>query len=70
MDLPPFVTILDGKAMDQFWGYIKWFLFLVAPVVMIWVAIELVGWLAGVIRGTVEDDDKPRRRHEEDDEYY
>ena len=71
MDLPPFVTFLDGAMMGLFWGYVKWFLFLVAPLVMIWVAIEIAARFSGVVKGAVEDDDDyRRRRHDEDDDYY
>lgn len=69
----PYQTILDGANMAQFWGYVKYFLFFVAPVVMIWVAVVLVGRVAGVVRHTVEDEKNPRRRRyddEDDDDYY
>jgi len=67
----PYQTILDGANMGQFWEYVKYFLFFIAPVVMIWVAIEIVGRVVGVVRNTVEDDDRPRRiRYDDDDDDY
>lgn len=69
MDLPPFVTILDGGNMNLFWGYVKWFLFLAAPLVMIWVAVELVGRLVGVVKTSVEDDEYEEYRRRSQDDY-
>lgn len=71
MDLP-YQTMLDGEFMGQFWEYVKYFLFFVAPLVMIWVAIQLVGRLVGVVRNSVEDDDEysRRRRYNDDEDYY
>lgn len=69
----PYQTILDGAASGVFWEYVKYFLFLVSPLVMIWVAVRLVEWIAIIVRGSMEnaDDDhyyEKRRRH--DDDYY
>lgn len=71
MDLP-YQTMLDGEFMGQFWEYVKYFLFFVAPLVLIWVAIQLVGRLVGVVRNSVEDDDEysRRRRYNDDEDYY
>lgn len=69
MGLPPFVTILDGGNMNLFWGYVKWFLFLVAPLVMIWVAVELVGRFTRVVKTSVEDEDEDYRRRSRYDDY-
>lgn len=65
-------TILDGANMAQFWEYVKYFLFFIAPLVMIWVAVEVVGRFVGVVKDTVEDEENPRRRRydDEDDHYY
>lgn len=67
----PFQTMLDGPNMAQFWEFVKYFLFFVAPIVMIWVAVELVGRFVGVVRNTVEDEEYPRRRrYDDEDDYY
>lgn len=58
-------TFLDGQNMAQFWEFVKWFLFLVAPMVMIWVAIEVIGWLIKIIREATDDKEK-----NDDDIYY
>ena len=36
--------------MDELWYYIKWFLFLVAPIIMLVFATDLVGVFIWVIR--------------------
>lgn len=70
----PYQTILDGANMATFWEFVKYFLFFIAPIIMIWVAIELAGRIGGVIKGAVhegEDYDRRRRRYDgEDDDYY
>lgn len=66
----PYQTILDGDNMGQFWEYLKFFMFFIAPVVMIWVAIQLVGWVVRMIRGTVTEEDTRRRRYDDDDDDY
>lgn len=69
--VPPYQTFLDGENMGIFWEYVKWILFLVAPIVMIWVAIELVGRFTKVVKGTVHDEEIRRRRtYDDDDDYY
>lgn len=68
----PYQTILDGAALGTFWEFVKYFLFFIAPLVMIWVAIELVGRLLKIIKGTtenVDDDDYYDRRRRYDDDY-
>lgn len=68
----PYQTMLDGAFMGEFWGYVKYFLFFIAPVVMIWVAVQLVGRFVGVVRNSVEDDEEyvRRRRYDDDEDYY
>lgn len=60
----PYETIFDGAKMGEFWEYIKYFMFFVAPVVMIWVAIKLVSMLVIMIRNSMN------KGHDDDDEYY
>lgn len=72
MDLPSYTTFLDGSNMTDFWNAVKFFLFYIAPVFMIWVAVELVGWIIRTVRHTVDDGEGRRHRHHDDDEddYY
>lgn len=63
MDLP-YQTIFDGPRMAEFWEYIKYFLFFAAPVVMIWVAIQLVKMVVTIVRNFMN------KGHENDDDYY
>lgn len=69
----PFQTFLDGAMLGQFWEFVKFILFYVAPIVMIYVALELVAWVIRAIRGTMTEadlDHDRRRRHDDDDDYY
>lgn len=71
LHLPPFVSFLDPAMMGLFWGYVKWFLFILAPIIMIWFAVEVVGRFVGIVKGTVEEageENEYRRRRKWDDE--
>ena len=73
MDLPAYQTFLNSSNMNDFWMILKWLLFFVAPLVMIYVAFELVGWIASLVKKSVTDEDdenRRRRRYEEEDDYY
>lgn len=67
-------TIFDVGDASQFWEFVKYFLFLVGPIIMIWVAVELVKRLVGMVRESTEnaDDDVyyERRRRQDEDDYY
>lgn len=66
--MPEFQTFLSGSNLDEFWYYLKWVLFFVAPIVMIVFAISAVGHLIEVIRKALKksDDDD----HDNDYEVY
>lgn len=60
--MPEFQTFLNPQRMAEFWYFVKWFLFYVAPLVMIFFATETIGHLIQVIRkalgiGKNDDDD-------------
>lgn len=69
MQLPPYVTFLDSQNMAFLWDVLKWILFAVAPMIMIWVAIQMVGHLVGVVKGTIDDDEEYERRRPYDDDW-
>lgn len=67
--MPEFQSFLDGQNMATFWGNVKWILFLVAPIVMIWFAVDVVGWLIKAIRGAMGATEN-KRTDDDDDIYY
>lgn len=65
----PYQTFLDGQNMTAFWDNVKWFLFLIAPIVMIWFAVDVIGWLIKAIREAFETSTE-KKKEEDDDVYY
>lgn len=65
--MPSYQSFLSGDNLTTFWEFVKWFLFFVAPIILIFFATDVIGHVVRVIRGTVSDDD---RRDEDDDIYY
>lgn len=60
--MPEFQQFFDAERMAEFWYFVKWFLFLGAPIAMIFFAVDAVGLLITVIRkslgvGHKDDDD-------------
>lgn len=66
--MPAYQSFLSGDNLITFWNNVKWFLFLVAPIIMIFFATDVIGHLVSVIRGTV--DDKEKRQDDDDDDIY
>lgn len=67
----PYTTFLNGANTAEFWDMVKWVLFYIAPIFMIWLAIEMVGRLILTAKDTVDDDeDHYRKRRYDDDDYY
>ncbi|HHY72268.1 MAG TPA: hypothetical protein GX497_03405 [Bacillus bacterium] len=62
--MPEFQTFFTGARLADFWYYVKWFLFLVAPIVMIFIAAEVVGRIIGVIKSAFSND-----KDKDDDDY-
>lgn len=62
--MPEFQTFFTGERLADFWYFVKWFLFLVAPMVMIWIASEVVGRIIGVIKSAIRND-----KDKDDDDY-
>jgi len=63
--MPPYYAFLSGENLVKFWDYAKWILFLVAPGVLIWIALQAVGHLIEVIKKSVASE----ANKEDDDDY-
>lgn len=42
MNLPDYQSFLSGQRLTDFWQIVKWLLFFIAPVVMIFFAVEVL----------------------------
>jgi hypothetical protein len=58
-------TFLTNARMDTLWENFHWILFFVAPVIMIWFALEILPYLVNTIRGAMKESDK----EDDDDDY-
>lgn len=58
---------MTASNLTMFWGFVKWFLIIVAPLLFIWIALQLVDWIIHIVRGTynVDDDQDDRIRRTE-----
>jgi hypothetical protein len=67
--MPEYQSFLSGTNLAAFWNNVKWLLFLVAPIIMIFYATDAVALVVGMIRkaigGQAEKDDD-----DDDDVYY
>lgn len=65
--MPEYQVFLTDDRMDKLWGYVKYFLFYVSPLVMISAAILTVGmviWALSYYYNKVKDD-----KNDDDDDY-
>jgi hypothetical protein len=60
--MPEFQTFFTPDRLSDFWYYVKWVLFFVAPGVMIWLAAEAVSKMIGVIKSALH-----KNKDDEDD---
>jgi hypothetical protein len=60
-----FQTFFTNARMDTLWHNFKWVLFFVAPGIMLWFALEMLGNLVRTVRGAMDESDK----EENDDDY-
>lgn len=62
-------TLLDGENMAQFWEYVRYFLFFIAPLAMIWFAADAIEWLIKQIREAFLESSE-KKKEDDDDIYY
>ncbi len=60
MDLPQYTSFLNADNMGEFWKILKWVLFYIAPIIMIWFAIHAVTELIARIKSSVSGEDEDR----------
>jgi hypothetical protein len=66
--MPEYQSFLSGGNLMQFWENVKWFLFFVSPIILIFFATDVIGNVIRMIRGSITDEAK--KEDEEDDIYY
>lgn len=64
--MPAFQSFLSGNNLVTFWDNVKWLLFFVAPVIMIFFGLDAIKLLIRVIRGSVADEGN---KDDDDDDY-
>jgi hypothetical protein len=67
MNLPEFQSFLTPSRQSDLFETLKWVLFFVAPLVMIWAALESIGHLIQLIRGMFGK--AKGEKNDDDDDY-
>ncbi|EEL73250.1 MULTISPECIES: hypothetical protein [Bacillus cereus group] len=68
MDLPQYTSFLNADNMGEFWKVLKWLMFYVAPIVMIWFAFQTVGEFIYRLKNSTTEKDEDF--DEDNDVYY
>lgn len=63
--MPEFYMFFDAERMAEFWYFVKWFLFLGAPIAMIVFATDVIGYLILMIRKALGVN--PKKNDDDDD---
>ncbi len=70
MDLPKWQVFLTPTRQADLFAVMKWLLFFVAPVILIWVALAILPLLIEMIRGIFTDAKRDERGRDKDDDDY
>ncbi|MFO1442673.1 hypothetical protein KDN24_05525 [Bacillus sp. Bva_UNVM-123] len=62
--MPAYEAFLSGENLVKFWEFVKWILFLVAPGVLIWIAVQAIGHLVDVVKKSIAGE-----ANKDDDDY-
>lgn len=68
--MPNYTAFLSGSNLITFWENVKWFLFLVAPIILIFFATDTIGFVVKMIRGAITDEANKENKEDEDDDIY
>ncbi|MBE3553580.1 MAG: hypothetical protein IMW85_00910 [Thermicanus sp.] len=60
----------SGTHIDEFWLYVKYFLFMVAPGIMIYAAVKGLDFLVNTILDAIHDEKKEEKDNEDYDVYH
>ncbi|MGE6349418.1 hypothetical protein ACQKIY_31270 [Bacillus mycoides] len=68
MNLPEYTSFLNADNMGEFWKVLKWLMFYVAPIVMIWFAFQSVQEFIYRLKSSTTEKDEDF--DEDNDVYY
>ncbi|MEB9152826.1 hypothetical protein P4H52_22800 [Bacillus cereus] len=68
MNLPEYTSFLNADNMGEFWKVLKWLMFYIAPIVMIWFAIQSVQEFIYRLKSSTTEKDEDF--DEDNDVYY
>lgn len=57
MEIPQYVSFLSGDNLVSFWQMVKWFLFAIGSVIMIFVAVDVLTYLIQKIVAAFNNND-------------
>jgi len=61
----PYQTLFTPAFLDEMWGYFKWVMFFIAPLLMIWIALEVVKLFVVTMKNRITDEGR-RGRYDDD----
>ncbi|WP_378211118.1 hypothetical protein [Anoxybacteroides rupiense] len=65
--MPEFQTFFTPARLNEFWYYVKWLLFYVAPMIMIFAAAGAITLLIMMIRKTIANTNQIDQKENDDD---
>lgn len=68
MNLPEYTSFLNADNMGEFWKVLKWLMFYIAPIIMIWFAFQSVQEFIYRLKNSTTEKDEDF--DEDNDVYY
>jgi len=65
--MPEFQTFFTPARLDEFWYYVKWLLFYVAPMIMIMAAAGAISMLVAIMKKSFANTDQVGKQEKDDD---
>ncbi|GGJ63401.1 hypothetical protein GGR02_001403 [Anoxybacillus voinovskiensis] len=65
--MPEFQTFFTPARLDEFWYYVKWLLFYVAPMIMIMTAAGAISLLVVIMKKSFANTDQVGKQEKDDD---
>ncbi|MBB5324906.1 hypothetical protein HNQ34_002004 [Anoxybacillus tepidamans] len=65
--MPEFQTFFTPARLDEFWYYVKWLLFYVAPMIMIFAAAGAISMLVAIMKKSFANTNQVGKQEKDDD---
>jgi hypothetical protein len=65
--MPEFQTFFTPARLDEFWYYVKWLLFYIAPMIMIMAASGAISMLIAMIKKSFANEEQINQKNKQDD---